>query len=201
MTALHDIRTPSATRSPRLTAIGAGLTLAIAAAVTLTLSGCTLASRGEPVTTPTEVAENTENTDPAEAAEAAEAAEQVYRSYTKAMNDVDFRDPTSWVLFGGLTSENMQVTDSAQLTFAHAHELTMFGEISIERFEVLDIRSDGSIAAMACLDTSTVAFEGATGATAPYGDVPDAQRVELRFIVEHRKLVLDAAITTPVADC
>ncbi|MCR2811471.1 hypothetical protein [Microbacterium sp. zg.Y1084] len=146
-----------------------------AAVIVALLTACT--PEPQPAPTPT-------STGFASEADAFAAAEETYRAYVDALNQVDLSDPATFEAVYAWTTGEANANERQTLSTMHAESLAKTGSN-----ELISFRGDtGSsslpteIAAVACVDVSTVEVIDLAGDSVVSASRPDRYALQLELI-------------------
>lgn len=132
--------------------------------------------------------------------EAYAGAEDTYRAYMAALDTLDLSKPETFESAFSFTSGSLNAIDREFLAEMHAEGNSKVGETAVVTFEGTSFTESPNIeiAAVACIDQSTVDLLGPDRVSIVSPDRPDYYTMELTFEVVDERLVISNS--QPVGD-
>lgn len=148
--------------------------LAVAMLAVATATACTPVPAPTPTPTPVFATEE----------EAFAAAEETYRAYVDALNQVNLADPKTFEEVYQWTTGEANAQDRVIFSRLHAEGVTIGGKSLVDRFTAIstDVSSDVLVAAVACLDVSSVTLVSANGESTVDPSRPKVQTLEVEAV-------------------
>jgi len=134
--------------------------------------------------------------------EAFAAAEATYRTFTARLNQLDTADPATFVPLFELSSGEFERADRRAYATMHANGVVVTGDTKVLSF--VGTRSSAMFAvveATVCLDVSAVAVVDAAGVSQVDPDRPDVYALNITFVAERKRLLIDSAEVNEATKC
>lgn len=134
--------------------------------------------------------------------EAFAAAKEAFDHYVDALNTIDTSNPETFEALFDLSSGSVESADRKNFSAMHAMGQVISGLTQVVSFEGISSEAPfDEIISAVCLDVSQVTITNPDGSSAVNSDRPDIYALEVTFVADAGRILVDSADSSDVVQC